>query len=96
MRSAPFLRFPYGETRTYSEIAAKIGHPGAARAVGRANATNPMPLVIPCHRLIGSDGALRGYGGAGGLQDQGVAFRDGKCGLGLFNLLDAALVRLGS
>jgi methylated-DNA-[protein]-cysteine S-methyltransferase len=61
------LAIPYGETRTYAEIAAEIGHPGAARAVGRANATNPMPLVIPCHRLVGSDGTLRGYGGAGGL-----------------------------
>jgi O-6-methylguanine DNA methyltransferase len=62
------LRVPYGETRTYAEIAAAIGHPGAARAVGGANAANPMPLVIPCHRLIGSDGTLRGYGGAGGLR----------------------------
>lgn len=62
------LAIPYGETRTYAEIAAEIGHPGAARAVGRANATNPMPLVIPCHRVIGSDGTLRGYGGVGGLK----------------------------
>lgn len=62
------LGIPYGETRTYAEIAAQIGHPGAARAVGGANAANPMPLVIPCHRLIGADGTLRGYGGAGGLR----------------------------
>jgi methylated-DNA-[protein]-cysteine S-methyltransferase len=59
---------PYGETRTYGEIAARIGYPQAPRAVGRANATNPMPLVIPCHRVIGSDGKLHGYGGAGGLK----------------------------
>jgi methylated-DNA-[protein]-cysteine S-methyltransferase len=59
---------PYGETRTYAEIAAEIGHPLAQRAVGRANATNPMPLVIPCHRVIGSDGKLHGYGGRGGLK----------------------------
>ncbi len=59
---------PYGETRTYGQIAAQIGYPKAPRAVGRANAINPMPLVIPCHRLIGSDGKLHGYGGAGGLQ----------------------------
>ncbi len=58
---------PYGETRTYSEIAAQIGHPIAFRAVGRANATNPMPLVIPCHRVIGKDGKLHGYGGGDGL-----------------------------
>jgi methylated-DNA-[protein]-cysteine S-methyltransferase len=59
---------PYGETRTYAEIAAEIGHPQAFRAMGRANATNPMPLVIPCHRVIGTDGKLHGYGGKGGLK----------------------------
>ena len=59
---------PYGETRTYGQIAAQIGSPLAARAVGRANATNPMPLVIPCHRLVGVDGSLRGYGGGEGIQ----------------------------
>ncbi len=58
---------PYGETRTYGEIAAQIGHANAYRAVGRANATNPMPLVIPCHRVIGRDGKLHGYGGGDGL-----------------------------
>lgn len=58
---------PYGETRTYADIAEQIGHPIAFRAVGRANATNPMPLVIPCHRLIGRDGKLHGYGGGVGL-----------------------------
>jgi methylated-DNA-[protein]-cysteine S-methyltransferase len=58
---------PYGQTRAYAEIAAQIGHPNAYRAVGRANATNPMPLVIPCHRVIGADGKLHGYGGGAGL-----------------------------
>ena len=62
------FKIPYGETRTYSEIAAEIEHPRAYRAVGRANATNPMPLVIPCHRLIGTDGKLHGYGGGEGLK----------------------------
>ena len=58
---------PYGETRTYAEVAAHIGHPHAYRAVGRANATNPMPIVIPCHRVIGKDGKLHGYGGGDGI-----------------------------
>jgi len=61
------FRIPYGETRTYAEIAAQINRPLAWRAVGRANATNPMPLVIPCHRVIGTDGKLHGYGGGEGL-----------------------------
>jgi O-6-methylguanine DNA methyltransferase len=61
------FRIPYGETRTYAEIAEQINRPRAWRAVGRANATNPMPLVIPCHRVIGADGKLHGYGGGEGL-----------------------------
>ena len=56
-------RIPYGETRTYGEVAAMIGHPAAARAVGRANATNRLPLVVPCHRVVGADGSLTGFGG---------------------------------
>jgi methylated-DNA-[protein]-cysteine S-methyltransferase len=63
---AELLRIPYGETASYGEIAARIGHPGKARAVGRANARNPIAIVCPCHRVIGSDGALTGY--AGGLE----------------------------
>jgi len=59
---------PYGETRSYGQIAAQIGKPKAPRAVGRANATNPIPLVIPCHRVIGSDGNLRGYGAGEGIK----------------------------
>jgi len=59
---------PYGETRTYGQIAKQIGRPHAPRAVGRANATNPMPLIIPCHRLVGADGSLRGYGGGEGVK----------------------------
>src|SRR5512139_50612 len=62
------FRVPYGETCTYYDIAIEIGRPNAARAVGRANATNPMPLVIPCHRVIGRDGRLHGYGGGKGLE----------------------------
>lgn len=54
---------PYGETVSYGEIALRIGRPKASRAVGGANARNPLPIVIPCHRVIGSDGSLVGFGG---------------------------------
>jgi methylated-DNA-[protein]-cysteine S-methyltransferase len=54
---------PYGETRTYGEIAATLGRPAAARAVGAANGRNPLPIIVPCHRLIGADGGLTSYGG---------------------------------
>ncbi|HYB67057.1 MAG TPA: methylated-DNA--[protein]-cysteine S-methyltransferase, partial [Candidatus Acidoferrales bacterium] len=52
---------PYGRTTTYSEIAAELGEPSAARAVAKACATNPVSLVIPCHRVVGKNGDLRGY-----------------------------------
>ncbi|MDR2727361.1 MAG: methylated-DNA--[protein]-cysteine S-methyltransferase, partial [Deltaproteobacteria bacterium] len=65
----PFMRrvweelcgIPYGETRSYKEIAVAIGRPGAMRAVGMANSRNPIALIIPCHRVIGADGSLTGF-----------------------------------
>ena len=54
---------PYGETITYAELARRIGRPSAVRAVGAANGANPIPLIVPCHRVIGSNGTLTGYGG---------------------------------
>jgi methylated-DNA-[protein]-cysteine S-methyltransferase len=54
---------PYGQTKTYGQIAADIDNPQAARAVGMANHKNPLPIFIPCHRVIGADGSLTGYGG---------------------------------
>lgn len=57
------LDIPYGDTVSYGELAARIGRPGAVRAVGAANGANPIPVIIPCHRVIGSDGKLTGYGG---------------------------------
>lgn len=56
-------RIPYGATRTYAQLAKKVGKPTAFRAVGAANGQNPIPIVIPCHRVVGSDGALTGFGG---------------------------------
>ena len=57
------LQIPYGETRAYSDIARQIGRPAACRAVGMANNRNPISVIIPCHRVIGRDGSLTGYGG---------------------------------
>ena len=56
-------RIPYGETISYGELAKRIGNPNASRAVGLANGSNPIPIIIPCHRVIGSNGKLTGYGG---------------------------------
>jgi len=71
MRGTPFQRqvwellrgIPYGETRSYGQIAHALGNPTAVRAVGGANGSNPVSIVVPCHRVIGSDGKLTGYGG---------------------------------
>lgn len=57
------LEIPYGDTVTYAELARRIGRPAAVRAVGAANGANPIPVIIPCHRVIGSNGTLTGYGG---------------------------------
>jgi methylated-DNA-[protein]-cysteine S-methyltransferase len=57
------LKIPYGETTTYGELARRLGTPNAARAVGAANGRNPIPVIVPCHRVIGSNGALTGFGG---------------------------------
>ena len=58
---------PRGETRSYGWIARSIGSPGAARAVGQAMRANPVPFIVPCHRVVGSSGAMRGYGGPDGV-----------------------------
>jgi len=61
-------KIPWGSTWTYGELAAKAGYPGAARAAGNCMAANRIPLVVPCHRVVGADGRLRGYSGPGGLR----------------------------
>ena len=81
LRATPFqrrvydelLRIPYGETRSYADVARAIGKPQAVRAVGAANGANPIPLVIPCHRVIASDGHLGGFGGGLPLKKQLLA-----------------------
>ena len=60
---AALQTIPYGETRSYGQIAEQIGSPGASRAVGLANGRNPIGIIVPCHRVIGSTGGLTGYGG---------------------------------
>jgi methylated-DNA-[protein]-cysteine S-methyltransferase len=60
---AELVRIPYGATISYGELARRVGNPAASRAVGRANATNPIPVIVPCHRVIGANGTLTGYAG---------------------------------
>ena len=57
------LKIPFGQTRSYGDVARALGRPTLTRAVGAANGANPIPIIIPCHRVIGSDGSLTGYGG---------------------------------
>jgi O-6-methylguanine DNA methyltransferase len=61
---------PYGRTCSYGELAASLGTPGAVRAVGAANGRNPVAVIVPCHRVIGADGSLRGYGGGLALKEK--------------------------
>jgi len=69
------IDIPYGQVRTYGQLAEGLGKRAAARAVGAAMASNPMPIVIPCHRVVGSDGSLHGYSALGGLQTKAWLLR---------------------
>lgn len=71
---------PYGRTATYSGLAKAVGKPKAARAVGRVMARNPVPFLIPCHRVIGADGSLTGFGGGIGLKKRLLEFERGAAG----------------
>ena len=66
---------PYGRVSRYGDIARQLGKPKAVRAVGRANATNPIPIIIPCHRVLGSDGKLHGFSAPGGLETKAWLLR---------------------
>ena len=70
-------RIPYGETRTYGELAEALGSPGASRAVGLANGKNPVTIIVPCHRVIGAGGSLTGYGGGLSRKQRLLAFESG-------------------
>lgn len=71
-------RIPFGETRSYGDIARSIGKPSACRAVGAANGRNPIPIVVPCHRVIGSDRRLTGFGGGLGVKEALLALERNK------------------
>jgi len=77
-------KIPYGETTTYSAIAERIGRPAAVRAVGAANGANPIPIVIPCHRVIGMNGSLTGFGGGIDVKKQLLALEARVAGRTLF------------
>ncbi|WP_151770156.1 methylated-DNA--[protein]-cysteine S-methyltransferase [Streptomyces abyssomicinicus] len=68
---------PYGETRSYGQLAAELGSPGASRAVGLANGRNPVGIIVPCHRVIGAGGSLTGYGGGLERKERLLAFERG-------------------
>jgi len=72
------LAIPYGETISYGELARRSGHARASRAVGAANGRNPLPIVIPCHRVIGQDGSLTGYGGGVRIKETLLALERGR------------------
>jgi methylated-DNA-[protein]-cysteine S-methyltransferase len=75
------LKIPYGETRSYADLARTIGSPAAVRAVGAANGANPVAIVVPCHRVIGSNGKLTGYGGGLPLKKRLLELEGGHAGL---------------
>jgi methylated-DNA-[protein]-cysteine S-methyltransferase len=72
------MTIPYGETRSYGELARALGRPLASRAVGAANGANPISVIVPCHRLIGSDGSLTGYAGGMAMKQQLLALEGAR------------------
>ncbi|HVN45724.1 MAG TPA: methylated-DNA--[protein]-cysteine S-methyltransferase [Steroidobacteraceae bacterium] len=75
---------PYGETLSYGELARRLGLKGGARAVGLANGANPLPIIVPCHRVIGADGSLTGFGGGLHIKRALLALEGAPCALDLF------------
>jgi methylated-DNA-[protein]-cysteine S-methyltransferase len=74
------LTIPYGETRTYAEVARQIGRPTACRAVGAANGRNPISIVVPCHRVVGSAGGLTGFAGGLAVKERLLGWERGRTG----------------
>lgn len=71
---------PYGTTTTYGQVAARIGRPRGSRAVGLANGANPIPIIVPCHRVIGADGTLTGFGGGLAIKRELLRLEGAECG----------------
>ena len=71
-------KVPYGETVSYSELARRIGQPTASRAVGAANGANPLPIIVPCHRAVGADGSMTGFGGGIAMKRKLLALESGQ------------------
>jgi methylated-DNA-[protein]-cysteine S-methyltransferase len=76
---------PYGETLSYGELARRVGSPAGARAVGLANGANPLPIIVPCHRVIGADGSLTGFGGGLAIKRALLALEGARCVADLFD-----------
>jgi|HubBroStandDraft_2_1064218.scaffolds.fasta_scaffold480235_2 methylated-DNA-[protein]-cysteine S-methyltransferase len=90
---AELVRIPFGETISYGELARRIGNPAASRAVGRANATNPIALIVPCHRVIGANGKLTGYAGGIDLKDKLLVWERAIRNGASLNLFDEFVMR---
>jgi len=78
---AAIAAIPYGQTTSYGELAEKIGHPKATRAVGQATGANPIPILVPCHRVIGASGGLTGFAGGLPLKERLLALEQGALSL---------------
>ncbi|KAA0930693.1 MULTISPECIES: methylated-DNA--[protein]-cysteine S-methyltransferase [Streptomyces] len=81
---AELRRIPYGETRTYGQLADALGNPKASRAVGLANGRNPLGIIVPCHRVVGANGGLTGYGGGLPRKQRLLDFERGEGAAALF------------
>jgi methylated-DNA-[protein]-cysteine S-methyltransferase len=98
-RGTPFQRsvwqalrqIPYGETVSYGELARRLGRTSGARAVGLANGANPLPIIVPCHRVIGADGSLTGFGGGLSIKRALLALEDAACVRDLFSAADTGI-----
>ena len=79
------VAIPYGDTVSYAELARRVGRTGSARAVGLANGANPLPIIVPCHRVIGSDGSLTGFGGGLDIKRALLVLEGAACVADLFS-----------